>query len=64
MSVPSDNESQPVYNILNGDYLSWNANWLCTKVLKIQYGNGAPVVVRNRESLLHGKGEQLTTYKQ
>ena len=64
MSVPSDNESQPVYNMLNGDYLSWNATWLCTKVLNIQYGNGAPVVVRNRESLLHGEGEQLTMYNQ
>lgn len=64
MNVPSDNESMPVYNILNGDYLSWKATRLCTMVLKIQYGNGAPVVVRDRESLLHGEGEQLIMYKQ
>lgn len=25
--------------------------------LNIQYDNGTPVVVRDRESLLHGKGE-------
>lgn len=64
MNVPSDNESLPVYNILNGDYLSWNAIRLCTEVLNIQYGNGALVVVRARESLVHGEGEQLITYKQ
>lgn len=31
-------------------------------LMKIQYGNRAPVVVRGRESLLHGEGEQLTWY--
>jgi hypothetical protein len=32
--------------------------------LNIQYGNGASVVVRARESLVHGEGKQLTLYKQ
>ncbi|MCC2425265.1 hypothetical protein ACTFQ8_24775 [Bacillus cereus group sp. MYBK40-2] len=28
-------------------------------LMNIQYGNGVPVVVRDRESLSHGEGEQL-----
>ena len=33
---------------------------LWVQALKIQYGNGAAVVVRARESLVHGEGWQLT----
>lgn len=31
--------------------------------MNIPYGNGVPVVVRDRESLLHGEGEQFTRLK-
>jgi len=48
--VISDNLSQPSYYIVNGDYLNRN---------KIRHGNGASVVVRARESLVHGEGKQL-----
>ena len=30
--------------------------------LNIQYGDGVPVVVRDRESLLHGEGEQFIEF--
>lgn len=57
-------------SVLNGDYLNGNAiiklaieddfkrkqeMWL----MKIPHGNRAPVVVRVRESLIHGEGEQF-----
>ncbi|SJN27964.1 hypothetical protein FM107_05490 [Sphingobacterium sp. JB170] len=29
------------------------------QLLNIRHGNGVPVVVRARESLVHGEGEQL-----
>ncbi|KAA6446988.1 hypothetical protein CHH86_14305 [Bacillus paralicheniformis] len=51
--------------VLNGDYLSWNAiQRLCVKALNIQYGNGVLIVVRDRESLSHGEGEQFICLSQ
>lgn len=51
----------PRYYTVNGDYLSRNAAGAATKrrLLNIRYGNGASVVVRARESLVHGEGKQL-----
>ena len=46
---------------LNVDYLTRNAERLLGfRPMKIRYGNGATVVVRARESLVHGEGWQLT----
>ncbi|RZK33907.1 MAG: hypothetical protein EOO61_14490 [Hymenobacter sp.] len=46
---------------LNVDYLNRNAGKMAIKhrLLNIRYGNGASVVVRARESLVHGEGKQL-----
>ena len=66
--VISDNLSQPCYYIVNGDCLSRNAaRLLGNRPMKIWNGNGAFVVVRARESLVHadnktvcnGEGGQL-----
>jgi hypothetical protein len=32
------------------------------RFLNIRHGNGVPVVVRARESLVHGEGEQLISF--
>ena len=66
--ISKDWKSQPtllqtIYKVLNGDYLSGSAiygyrGWFQGKnqemwLLNIPYGNGAFVVVRDRESLSH-----------
>ena len=59
--VVSDNLSSYVAKELNVDYLTRNAERLLGfRPMKIRYGNGATVVVRARESLVHGEGWQLT----
>ena len=61
MKVVSDNLSSYVAKELNGDYLNRNAERLLGfRPMNIRYGNGATVVVRARESLVHGEGWQLT----
>lgn len=35
---------------------------LWVQALKIQYGNGAAVVVRARENLVHGEGKQPISF--
>ncbi len=60
--VISDNLSEPHYYIVNGDCLNRNAvRLLGYSPMKIRHGNGAFVVVRARESLVHGEGRQLIT---
>ena len=61
MEVISDNLSQPCYYIINGDCLNQKASCKAMRYrpLNIWQGNGASVVVRARESLVHGKGRQL-----
>lgn len=57
---------------LNGDYLNRNAlkcyvqcqlvinsKYMRKMALNIRHGNGAAIVVRNRESRLHGEGRQV-----
>ncbi|RGK79875.1 hypothetical protein DXC95_02635 [Parabacteroides sp. 20_3] len=46
---------------LNGDCLNRNACYQAMRYcpLNIRHGNGASVVVRVRESLIHGEGRQL-----
>jgi len=50
--------------LLNVDYLSRNAAGAAIerRFLNIRYGNGASVVVRARESLVHGEGKQLILF--
>jgi hypothetical protein len=50
---------------LNGDCLNRNATGVAIKhgLMNIRHGNGVPVVVRARESLVHGEGEQLVSPK-
>ena len=44
----------------NGDCLNRNAaRLLGVRPMNIRHGNGAAVVVRARESLVHGEGRQL-----
>jgi len=58
--VISDNLSQPSYYTVNGDCLSRSAaRLLGYSPTKIRNGNGAFVVVRAGESLVHGEGGQL-----
>ncbi len=51
----------PVIMHLNGDCLNRNATDVAMRCrpLNIRQGNGASVVVRTRESLVHGEGKQL-----
>lgn len=57
--IASDNLSRYVTLCLNGDCLSRNAERLWDLSLNILYGNRVSVVVRARESLVHGEGRQL-----
>ena len=45
--------------MLTGDCLNRDAERLWAKALNTRQGNGASVVVRARESLVHGEGKQL-----
>jgi group II intron reverse transcriptase/maturase len=45
--------------VLTGDCLNREAERLWAKALNTRHGNGASVVVRARESLVHGEGKQL-----
>lgn len=56
--IASDNLSSYVTICLNGDCLSRNAERLWDLPLNILYGNRVSVVVRARESLVHGEGRQ------
>lgn len=58
--VISDNLSQPYYHIVNGDCLNRNATCKAMRYrpLNIWQGNGASVVVRAGEGLVHGEGKQ------
>lgn len=57
--IVSDNLSSKVIKLINGDYLTQNAIMaIRCRPLNIWYGNGVLVVVRARESLVHGEGEQ------
>lgn len=47
--------------MLTGDCLNREAERLWAKALNTRHSNGASVVVRARESLVHGEGKQLVS---